>query len=844
MLTARLHLFQSQELKRPIEEWKDDLLGALTNLMVSFTDLGAINVNKVRDKLIGAFQALADRIAAAEGDFSSMSQSERDVFVDVVWIIDQLACCEEAKEKAEWEPLVNLALDVVLVDQLPPLMRRETLLCLKSVTQGCVDTSTALKNALVPNGNAKRSRRMDSSTKLGSLSEIFLKCGDFSAQKHIAEILYRLVRANLLDQDVTANVFTHVSSQFKDLFKIENSTQMFKSLKTLVRHYNAAQGSAATVKSFEAEEVTMKGLRMQDNWVNFGQEMMTLHVCLEDDGGVEPVDVLYSNIRTFAMPERRVAQVGIREKPIGLDADDPFDLEDDEWIEMKFKIDDVPSVLEQLYRVGRHSTAVDICVTNFLPSKKVSTGIVDTSFDLEPIATVNPTPPATKSQKKPEVKKAPRKSRGKVVVQSDSDNKSDSGECETIVPMKPAQASRKLPKRKAKQEGLKKMSEQLNDDVEDFELAEEAEPSPSPPPLRVAPPARKLKFTPKAVSPSIDSEEETEADDDNLNQDWTCDDIPALMKMIRAKGTSKKQREELQHVVVSLKSAVPPGKSLFKTPAATLVVPKTGPRPGILKSPDAKRLKTGYYDTAPDWKNRFAPSREVKKAVTTTATTDLNFDDDDDDSGGGALTPLSNFLDMSDDVSPLLSEQKAKKKSEKPRAVSGVGHLAAMGDDMAGFQQMMHSLAERNRRIARERIESLVNEFKLESEAAARKLTQQIEQDYDSFARAASRQADERAREAKAVASKVTALTADFKSALRACYEEFNANKRAAVADATRVADELASLDAKRSADVAKFAAKSDAKRARVVADIAAAARGAMKNDSVKSMLLELAREL
>ena len=234
----------------------------------------------------------------------------------------------------------------------------------------------------------------------------------------------------------------------------------------------------------------------------------------------------------------------------------------------------------------------------------------------------------------------------------------------------------------------------------------------------------------------------------------------------------------------------------------------------------------------------------MKKAVTTTATTDLNFDDDDDDSGGGALTPLSNFLDMSDDVSPLLSEQKAKKKSEKPRAVSGVGHLAAMGDDMAGFQQMMHSLAERNRRIARERIESLVNEFKLESEAAARKLTQQIEQDYDSFARAASRQADERAREAKAVASKVTALTADFKSALRACYEEFNANKRAAVADATRVADELASLDAKRSADVAKFAAKSDAKRARVVAYIAAAARGAMKNDSVKSMLLELAREL
>ena len=156
------------------------------------------------------------------------------------------------------------------------------------------------------------------------------------------------------------------------------------------------------------------------------------------------MDVLYSNIRTFAMPERRVAQVGIREKPIGLAADDPFDLEDDEWIEMKFKIDDVPSVLEQLYRVGRHSTAVDICVTNFLPSKKVSTGIVDTSFDLEPIATVNPTPPATKSQKKPEVKKAPRKSRGKVVVQSDSDNKSDSGECETIVPMKPAQASRKL----------------------------------------------------------------------------------------------------------------------------------------------------------------------------------------------------------------------------------------------------------------------------------------------------------------------------------------------------------------------------------------------------------------
>ena len=811
----------------------------MTTLLVDFADLDAIDVDRVREKLIDAFHAFADRLASAT-DFSAISQAERDVFVDIVWIIDQLVNGEEPKDKAKWERFVNIALNVVLIEQLPTLMRRETLLSLKSVSQGCSNTSTALKEALYPTSNAKRSRRVDSVTKLGSLGQIFLKCGDFNAQKHICEMLYRLVRANLLDQDVASSVFTHVSSQFKELLQIQNSAMMFKALKTLVRHYNAAQGSSATVRSFEADNLSMKGLRVHDNWVNFGQEMMTFHVSLDDDGGVEPVDILYSNIRTFAMPERCVVHVGIREKPIGLAADDPFDVEDDEWLQITFQESSISSLLEQLFRIGKQSTVVEMCLvnSNLIPCKKVSTGILDLEL--------NPSPEPKAVKEKPKPKTAPRKAAIKVITPPDSVTESESADEPALVTA--PQPARTLPKRKAKQDGLKKMNEQLrDDDLEDFELAEEPEPTASPMALRVAPPARQLKFTPAVAQPVI-SESNDESESEDAADGWTFDDIPALEKMIKAKGTSKKQREELQSVVDGLKSA-PPRKSVFKTPAASLVVPKTGSRPaGILKSPDAKRLKTGPYDSAPDWKKRFVTAPATKKETTTRTfaneLTELNFDDDDDVSEGGTTTSLSNMFNVSDDISPLLSAEKTKKKAKKSRTPTVDADISGFGDDMAGFQQMMQSLAERNRRVARERIDSLVNEFKIESETASRKIIAQIEQEYDAFSRAAMRQVESRSRESAAVVTKVAALTADFKSALRAAYEAFTANKRAAVADAARLTDDLAALDAARAADVQKFLAKTTARRARVLADVDAAARAAKKNDGVKSMLLELARKM
>ena len=323
--------------------------------------------------------------------------------------------------------------------------------------------------------------------------------------------------------------------------------------------------------------------------------------------------------------------------------------------------------------------------------------------------------------------------------------------------------------------------------------------------------------------------------------------------MIKAKGTTKKQREEYQRVVDRLKQSesrdVSLGKSLFKTPAPSLQAPKTGPRPGILKSPDAKRLKTGPYDSVVDWRKRLAPVQTTKKparttTTATTTTTDLNFDDDEDDedTGGGTLTPLSNFLNASDDVSPLLSDEKAKKKSKTRRLAPA--DVAAMGDDMVGFQQMMQSLAERNRRIARERIESLVNEFRVESEAASRKFISQAEQDYETFARAAGRQAAERSRESKTIASRVEALTREYKSALRVAYEDFTANKRATVADTARITDDLAQIDAKHAAAAKRLLEKLDAKRRKVATDVDTAARAAHTNDGVKSMLLELARKM
>lgn len=815
------------------------MLGAMTTLVVDFADLDAIDVDRVREKLIDAFHSFADRLVSVT-DFSVISQAERDVFVDIVWIIDQLVNGEEPKDKAKWERFVNMALNVVLIEQLPPLMRRETLLSLKSVTQGCSNTSTALKEALHPTSNAKRSRRVESVTKLGALGQIFLKCGDFNAQKHICEMLYRLVRANLLDQDVASSVFTHVSSQFKELLQIQNSAMMFKALKTLVRHYNAAQGSSATVRSFEADNLSMKGLRVHDNWINFGQEMMTFHVSLDDNGGVEPVDILYSNIRTFAMPERCVAHIGIHEKPIGLASDDPFDVEDDEWLQITFQASSISSLLEQLFRIGKQSTVVEMCLvnSNLIPSKKVSTGIL--ALELNPS-------PEQAVKEKPKPKNAPRKTVVKVTAPPDSVTESESAD--EPAPVTAPQPARTLPKRKAKQDGLKKMNEQLrDDDLEDFELAEEPEPTASPVALRVAPPARQLKFTPAVAQPvASESDDESEESEDAAAADgWTFDDIPALEKMIKAKSTSKKQREELQRVIGGLKSARP-RKSVFKTPAASLAVPKTGSRPaGILKSPDAKRLKTGPYDSAPDWKNRFASVPATKKETTTHTfanSTELNFDDDDV-SGGGMTTSLSNMFNVSDDISPLLSAEKTKKKAKTSRTPTVVADLSGFGDDMAGFQQMMQSLAERNRRVARERINSLVNEFKIESETASRKIVAQIEQEYDAFARAAMRQVESRSRESAAVAAKVTTLTVDFKSALRATYEAFTANKRAAVADATRLTDELAALDAARAADVQKFLTKTSARRARVLADVDAAARAAKKNDGVKSMLLELAHKM
>ena len=845
-------------------DWSVDVIGAMTNLMVQFSDLDCVDVDRVRDKLIDAFERLVDYAqTAAESDFSSMSKDMRDVYVDIVWIITQLVNGADAKEKADWERFVNTATNAILIENLPPLMRRETLLCLKSVTQGCVDTSTALKDAIYPNANVKRSRRGDSNSKLGLLGQVFLKCGDFNAQKHIAEILFRLVKANLLEQDVASTIFKHVTSQFKDLFRIQDTAQMFKSLKTLVRHFNAAQGSAASVKSFEAKNLRLVGLQVHDKWVNFGQEMLTVHVVMEDDGSIEPVDILYSNIRAFSMPKKNVAHIGIREKPLGLAAEDPFDIEDDEWIQIEFHDQNVPAVIEQLFRIGKQNDVVEMYITNanLVPSKKMSAGILDVELNSESESlehdapAVKPTPVVLKSKSKPKPKKAPRKTREKTAALVVSETESDSEEVPKAV--KPTQASRQLPKRKAKQDGIKKLNQQLNDILETSDLAEEPEPSLSPPPAkRISPPqrlqpVRQLEYSPRS---EMEDDEDNDNDDDDAQEDeWTHEDIPALVKMIKAKGTTKKQREEYQRVVDRLKQSesrdVSLGKSLFKTPAPSLQAPKTGPRPGILKSPDAKRLKTGPYDSVVDWRKRLAPVQTTKKparttTTATTTTTDLNFDDDEDDedTGGGTLTPLSNFLNASDDVSPLLSDEKAKKKSKTRR--SAPADVAAMGDDMVGFQQMMQSLAERNRRIARERIESLVNEFRVESEAASRKFISQAEQEYETFARAAGRQAAERSRESKTIASRVEALTREYKSALRVAYEDFTANKRATVADTARITDDLAQIDAKHAAAAKRLLEKLDAKRRKVATDVDTAARAAHTNDGVKSMLLELARKM
>lgn len=857
---------RSQELERPRDAWDLNVIGAVTSLIVDCVDFDQIDADECREQLMTVFERLADRCASMDDDFSSIPKAERDIFVDVVWIMDQLVNSADAKDKAKWERLVNTAVNVALIEKLPPLMRRELLLCLKSVTQGCVDTSAALKDALYPESHVKRSRRGDSTTKLHALKGVFLKCGDFNAQKHITEILYRLVKANLLDQDAASTVFTHVSSQFKDLFSIQNTAQMFKSLKTLVRHFNAAQGSAATVKSFEAKSLTLEGLRVHDNWINFGEEMFTVHVCLEDPC-VEPVDILYSNIRSFNLSENHVAHIGIREKPLGLAADDPFDVKNDEWIQIEFHANNIPGVHEQLFRISKHSEVVQVFMAHAkLPTKKMSVGLLDVNLlseseSAEPeLSPVKPTPVVEKPKAaaKPKPKRAPRKTGGKAAaIRAESDDDTESEEPKPVARTSKAQASRQMPKRKAKQDGMQKLNEQMNAVYEMSELAEEPESSPSSSPLRFVPPpsstklqeaARKLRYSPKLMDEDDDESDEENEDADGTDEDWTTEDIPALMKMIKAKGTTKKQRAELQRVVDDLRRTRPPaGKSVFKTPAASIQVPKTGNKAGILKSFDKNREKKNVYDSVVDWKKRAEVLQGTKtKTLTTTITTDtLNFDDDDDANTTNRTTdtPLSALLNGSDDVSPLLSGDKPRKKARVSHAP--MKSLAGMGDDdMAGFQDMMQSIVERNRRIAQERIDSLVNEFRLEADAVSRKLSAKIEKDYDGYSRSVHQRATARAQESKSIASKIDILTADYKSALRVAYDEFNSNKRAAVADAARFDEELAALDAALASDVKKTLAKLDAKKRRVEADVAAARRAVHERGGVKSMLLELARNM
>ena len=117
-------------------------------------------------------------------------------------------------------------------------------------------------------------------------------------------------------------------------------------------------------------------------------------------------------------------------------------------------------------------------------------------------------------------------------------------------------------------------------------------------------------------------------------------------------------------------------------------------------------------------------------------------------------------------------------------------------------------------------------------------------QDYDGYSRSIHQRATARAQESKAIASKINNLAADYKSALRVAYDEFNSNKRAAVADAARFDEELAALDAALASDVKKTIAKLDVKKRRVEADITAARRAVHERGGVKSMLLELARNM
>lgn len=849
------------ELERSFDVWDIDALAALTATIVDFADFDAVDVDGVRETLVDAFERCVERLALMRNDFSSMVKQENDMILDLVWMINQLVKGLDAKSKAEWSPMVHHAVEMVLIEKLPTLLRREALLCLKTLAMGCVDTSTTLKNILCPKNNAgKRVRRGDSSSKLAALADVFLRCGDFDAQKQIAEILYRLVKAELLDLDLAASIFTHVSSQFKDLLQIQNTKQMFKSLRTLVRHFNTAQGSIASVQSFEAESLSLEGLKIKDKWVNFGSDMMTVHVCLdeEDESVVEPVDILYSNIRAFSMPESNVVHVGIREKPLGLAADDPFSLTNDEWMQIEFQKHSVPALLEQVFRICKRSEVVEVFLENnsdLMPTKKKSVGILDLDLDSETESMeASPPKPVKKSsvskakakkqlKPKPAIRKRPKAAT--VLTESDTSTELDVAAATKSLSRAPGvkQQTRQLPKRKAKQDGLNKLNEQLNEALED--LVEEDEASESLPDDddddEVPPSSLDAE-----KAPVVSSQETAE---DN----WTVDDIPALMKMIKAKHTSKKQREDLQRVVADLKRrrSAAPSKSVFKTPAASIQAPKTNMK--MTRAPikvmdtflgGSKRTGDGFWDSAKDRNKARSENLPSSKRASALNFDDLDKDDYyDEDENMGDLSPLSNFLNDSN-TSPLLKsddKSKSKKKTSKVRAAKTP---AVATDDMASFQQMMHSLAERNRRIARERITALINDFKQETESATRKLINHIERDLEAASAAAARRVAERRAQAIALRDRLSVLNTDYKSSLRALCDDYNALKRARDEDVQQSVAALAEIERLRSSDADALLRRVDAKRRRVATECQSAHKSVHSNDGVKSMLLELARSM
>ena len=196
--------------------------------------------------------------------------------------------------------------------------------------------------------------------------------------------------------------------------------------------------------------------------------------------------------------------------------DDPFDVKNDEWIQIEFHANSIPGVLEQLFRISKHSEVVQVFVANVkLPTKKMSVGLLDVdllseSESAEPeLSPVEPTPVAMKRKAglKPKPKRAPRKTGGKAAAirtESDDDTESEDEEPKPVATSK-VQASRRMPKRKAKQDGIKKLNEQMNAVHEMSELAEEPESSPSSSPCdraaavvdEVAEAARKLRYSPK-----------------------------------------------------------------------------------------------------------------------------------------------------------------------------------------------------------------------------------------------------------------------------------------------------------------------------------------------------------